>query len=217
MIKHIIFDFDGTLADTNQGVVLMIEEMLRQMHLPVTSPEHITRQIGLPLREAVRIGGNVPENRVDEAVETYIALFDSVGIQASRLFPETNIVLKTLHENGITLSIATSRERRSTEMIIASKEIVNLFSCFVSADMSLKAKPAPDMVLYIMDLLKAKKEEILVVGDTTFDIQMGNEAGVRTCGVTYGNHTAQMLDEAGADFIVDSLSEILPIVGIVAK
>lgn len=214
MIRHIIFDFDGTLADTSRGVVLMMQQMLRKIGLPVTSEEQIRRQIGLPLKEAVKKGGDVPEHMVEQAVRVYIELFDGVGLRASQLFPDTKEVLRSLHDKGITLSIATSRERRSTEMIIGSREVVGLFSCFVSADMGLGAKPAPDMVLYILRELGAKKEETLVVGDTLFDIGMGRSAGTLTCGVTYGNHTTEMLREAGADFVVDSLSEILSIAGV---
>ena len=75
-----------------------------------------------------------------------------------------------------------------------------------------RAKPHPDPVLQTLDTFGCKAEDALVVGDTWYDIEMGRRAGVRTCGVTYGNGTCEELTNAGADCLVDDFGELMKIV-----
>ena len=211
MIRHCIFDFDGTLADTSRGIICTVQETLRLMGLPQQDDERIKRTIGLPLCESIRQGGAVPDERVQEGVDTYRRIFFDVAGQYITLFPGVEETLKYLAESGYTLSIATSRGRNSLSRILHAHGIDGIFSEIATSDGDYRPKPAPDIVLWLLDRLGAQAAETLVVGDTTFDLMMGSGAGCRTCGVTWGNHSAEMLQSASPDFLIDSFEELIPV------
>lgn len=207
-IKNIVFDFDGTIADTNTGIVKTVQAMLDIVGLPQTSPQNITKAIGLPLRESLRHGGNVPEELLDEAMRVYRQQFDIIAYQYVSIFPGVREGLAAFRNEGIRMGIATSRSLRSLEMLLKQFDLADYFSCLATVESVTRHKPAPDTVLYVLDKMELDASETLVVGDTTFDIIMGQGAGCKTCGVTYGNHDKQMLASVNPDLIVDSFVEI---------
>ena len=209
MIRTVIFDFDGTLADTSEGIVRTMQATLRKMGLPVTDEFTIRQAIGLPLAGSVSVGGHVPDDRVDEGVRTYRELFDGIALPIISLFDGVKETLEELKRRGITCAIATSRGSRSLDIILNSNGIADCFDFKATSNGDYRPKPAPDMVLYILDQLGAKAEETLVVGDTTFDIDMGNAAHCHTCGVTYGNHDRAKLLTSRSDHIADRMTDIL--------
>lgn len=207
-IKNIVFDFDGTIADTNKGIVKTVQAMLDIIGAPQTSPEDISKAIGLPLRESLRAGGHLPEELLDEAVRVYREQFDLIAYEHVRLFDGVREGLEGFFSEGITMGIATSRSQRSLKMLLKQFGLGEYFSCLATVESVTRHKPEPDTVLYVLDSLSLKASETLVVGDTTYDIIMGRGAGCRTCAVTYGNHDKAMLSTACPDLIVDSFLEI---------
>lgn len=208
MIKHIIFDFDGTLADTSEGIVQTVRTTLELMGLPQQPDERIKSTIGLPLSETIRQGGLVPDERVDEGVEIYRSNFFAVATEHIKLFPGVRETLLKLHDRGIILAIATSRGTNSLNVILDNYGIGGLFREMATSSDNYAPKPSPEMVLKLMERLGTNKDEVLVVGDTTFDIMMGKGAGCRTCAVTYGNHDRATLSSSSPTFMVDSFPEI---------
>lgn len=207
-IKNIVFDFDGTIADTNTGIVKTMQAMLDIIGCPQTSPETMTKAIGLPLRECLRNGGNLPEERLDEAMRVYREQFDIIAYKHVSIFPGVREGLEAFRKEGVCMAIATSRSLRSLKMLLKQFALEDYFSCLATVESVTNHKPAPDTVLYVLDQLSLDASETLVVGDTTFDLIMGQGAGCRTCGVTYGNHDKEMLASANPDLIVDSFLEI---------
>ena len=114
MIRNLIFDFDGTIADTTRGIILCTQATLREMGLPVAADERIQATIGLPLRTCFELGTDTPEERLDEAVVTYRRLFDDVAVPHVVLFDGVMQTLQDLHDRGLRLSIATSRSGASS-------------------------------------------------------------------------------------------------------
>ena len=209
MVKLIIFDFDGTIADTNEGIIATEQETLRQLGLPPGAPEKMKLGIGLPLREAMRLGmGIKDEGTLDKAEATYRKLFDEIAMNHIRLFPGVMEFLEKCREKGILCTIATSRSERTLRMILKDHGIEDQFCLRLTASDSLPTKPEPAMVLETMKRLGVSPAETLVVGDTTFDLEMGRRAGARTCAVTYGNHPRPMLLSATPDLLVDNLLDI---------
>ncbi|MDO5322265.1 MAG: HAD family hydrolase [Bacteroidia bacterium] len=208
MIRHIIFDFDGTLADTSEGIIKTVDTTLEIMGLPPQPRAQIQATIGLPLSETIRIGGRVPEDRVDEGVRIYRENFFSVATEHIKLFPGVKETLLELHGAGLKLAIATSRGSNSLHVILQNYGIDGIFDEIATSSDHYEPKPSPDMVLKLLERLGASAGETLVVGDTTFDILMGAGALCRTCGVAYGNHDRTTLATASPDFIVDTFPEI---------
>ena len=214
MIKCVIFDFDGTLADTAEGILRTEDAMLKEMGLP--RPEggeaQMRQGIGLALRDSLHVGCRIPEERLDEAVATYRRLFDEIAFDYIVPFSGVKETLEYLYGKGYQLGIATSRSRRTLVYLLDKMEIAQYFTHMTSVESTPNHKPAPDLALILLDQFGISGDEALIVGDTIYDLQMGRNAGCHTCGVTFGNHSAEQLSAENPDYIVDSfpaLKEIL--------
>ncbi len=205
--KYLIFDFDGTIADTETGIIHTVQATLEALGLPPADPSTVKASIGLPLKGSLKASG-VPEGLLDEGERVYRELFFKKAPEHIVLFPDIKETLTDLCASGYVLAIATSRGRDSLGKLLESHGIRQYFSVLGTVECAPVPKPAPDTVLYVLDRLGASPEESAVIGDTAFDIEMGKRAGCLTCGVTYGNHDRVRLEAAGADWIIDSIKEL---------
>ena len=207
----IIFDFDGTLADTSRGIINTFQATLDRMGVPEIDESRIKSVIGLPLKQNFTIGAGFSDKQADKAVEIYRELFMGIALKTTTAFPGVVETVKTLYERSIPMAIASSRSRPS--LLALSKEIgIGEYipeDHIFGVESVARPKPAPDLVYAIAARLGVKPEESLVVGDTTFDLEMGRAAGAHTCGVTYGNQTAAQLMGACPDYLIDDLRKLL--------
>ncbi|MGM9773931.1 MAG: HAD family hydrolase [Candidatus Egerieousia sp.] len=218
MIKNIILDFDGTLADTRSLIVRTMQSVISSMELPARSDDECAAMIGLPLKETFTKLIPMCDEMGEKCVEKYAEIFlrDNVpgAVPAFEGVPET---LMELYDRGYTLTIASSRNRPSLEGFLKDLDLAKYISMIVCVADVIKSKPAPDMVLKILKATGCAPEESLVVGDTKYDIEMGRSAGAYTCGVTYGNGSREELSSAGAVYIVNKFPDILNISLIASK
>jgi haloacid dehalogenase superfamily, subfamily IA, variant 1 with third motif having Dx(3-4)D or Dx(3-4)E len=205
----IIFDFDGTLADTFSGIFATTQATLDKMGLPRTNEEQARKGIGLPLRDSLRIGGSIPEERIEEAVVIYRELFDGIAFDLATLFPGILEAVQELSKRGVQMAIASSRSGRSLHILMERLGLKQYIPNIFGVETVPQPKPNPDLVLHILDVLGAEPRQSLVIGDTTYDIEMGSRAGCYTCGVTWGNQTAAELAVARPDYIIDDIHQIL--------
>ena len=207
----IIFDFDGTLADTRRGILATAQEVLRRMGLPPADETAMAATIGLPLIENFTRGVGMSEEDAQRAVTIDRAIFEAVGVPVIDLFPGVEETLRTLAERGVPMAVASSRGQHSLEMLMQKTGLAQYIPLehLFGVETAARPKPAPDMVYVILGRLGAKPEETLVVGDTTFDLEMGRNAGCYTCGVSYGNQTAEQLATASPNYIIDDLRKLL--------
>ena len=208
-IKAILFDFDGTLANTVMGITKTMAETFRKMDVPIPAEEEMIATIGLPLRTSLQRLGNFNDALADKATALYRELFPIYEVSNVALFPDTLYTLERLKEQGMRMAIVTSRDLPSLRLIMEPRKLIPFFETNVNGSDGIKAKPAPDMVNNLLEKMSLKADEVLVVGDTTFDIEMGQRAGCRTCAVTYGNHSRETLATLSPTHIIDSLSELL--------
>jgi len=206
-----IFDFDGTLADTRQGIIATFRQTIERMHLKPKSDEEIADTIGLPLKDAfIKLTG-MSEDKADEAVDNYREIFFATAIPLMKLFPGVEETLHSLKERGITMAIASSRGEGSLLLISHNLGIDKYITPnrIYGVERVTNHKPAPDMVNLILKELGESPDATTVIGDTTYDIEMGNNARCRTCGITWGNHSAEKLATAGPSFIINDLRELI--------
>lgn len=212
MIKSLIFDFDGTLADTNEAIVRTFQETFRSMGMPVPTRERVTSTIGLALRDGLKAGmDNLSEEDADEAMIRYRRFFNDIAIPVTKPFPDARETLRRLCEQGYHLTIATSRSHHSLEILAEKIGVAGYFKGMFGAEDVVNHKPAPDLVNLILGKFGFKPEEALVIGDATYDLLMGKGAGCRVCGVTWGNQNREKLATAGPDYIIDSFGELFDI------
>ncbi|MBQ7269312.1 MAG: HAD family hydrolase [Bacteroidales bacterium] len=222
-ITTLLFDFDGTLADTTRTILKTMSLTIVELGLPLPPETQMKSGIGLPLRACIQKAGNVPEELADRAAELYHKFFKQVAFGteniealkidpgaegAAVLYDGVKETLEWLRAQGYVLGIATSRRWDTLQLFLRHFGIMDLFGAIVTVEDVAHPKPAPDTVLYDLEKLNRRPEETLVVGDATYDILMGRNAGCRTCAVSYGNQGRDLLQTASPDWIIDSMREL---------
>ena len=225
-MKYIIFDFDGTIGDSQSLIVKTLQDTMRARKLEVKSDEACAKTIGLRLDEAfVSLFGMSAEEGMACAA-TYREIFlENKQTMIVKPFPHVIETLRELHRQGFILGMASSRNHCSLDGYVKQMQLENIFSSIVAGDDVEHVKPAPDMVFMALGEMKGMKnpvtsaesgdvedmlDEVLVVGDMTFDVDMAHNAGCKACAVTYGNGTREQL--ASAEFIIDDFAELLGLV-----
>ena len=211
--KLIIFDFDGTLGDTRRNIVTTMQMTIKELHLPDRTDAECSSTIGLPLAECFRtLFPDIQEELIPRCTETYRRIFnENLKKIKPEAFPGVVKTLKTLKEQGLALTIASSRSRNSLTELTRDMGIADYISYLIGADDVKEAKPKPEPVLKTLAAMHFDASETLVVGDMAVDILMGVNAGTKTCGVTWGNGSIEDFKETGANFIIDRMEDILGI------
>lgn len=208
-MKLLVFDFDGTLADTNQAILATIARTLAELGRQAGPGEDFTPSIGLPL---ARIFEQALESRDEQliarAVRIYRERFPENCQTSVRLFPGVRQGLAELRDAGHLLAIASSRGKSS---LLALTELLGIsadFVCIAGEEDVERPKPAPDMADLVARQTGILPTSAMFIGDTAFDIVCGRAAGMATCGAAYGNHSRAQLLAAGADAVIDRFSEL---------
>ena len=202
-IRLVIFDFDGTLGDSQQLITDTMLATIEKLHLPKRTREECARTIGLPLKECFSSIIPMTDEKAEECAEVYSEIFNIKNVPgAVTIFPGVFETFDKLIAMGIRMSVASSRNRSSLVKLMTDLKLTNYISFLVGADNVVNKKPAAEPVLLTLRCFNVEPHETLVVGDTEFDILMGRNAGTHTCGVTYGNGSRESLEAAGAEWIV---------------
>lgn len=212
--KVVMLDFDGTLARTIPAILHASEKMLN-MHGYEMDPVQVERNFGLALPEAFRCFANddsIDDKTMEQMVMEYNTIYRNECEPLIELFDGVADTLATLKRAGVTLLIASNNIREVLERLTTQLDIAQYFDGIICADDVVNAKPAPDIALLALERYNIKGSEVLVVGDSTYDMDMGREAGCDLCGVSFGSHTPKMLREKGAKYIIDNFLELPKIV-----
>jgi phosphoglycolate phosphatase len=203
-IDVVAFDFDGTLADTTSAILATAVQTLRELEHPPVPEACFVPMIGLPLKQAF-LGAGVAPEAADACVVRYRERFrDHAG--RVTLFPGVSACLEELTGLGVVMAIVSSRGRVSLFDLLERLRIRAHFREILGEEDSLRKKPEPEPVLKLAESLAVSPARVLVVGDTTYDIEMGHAAGAQTCAVTYGSHDAARLGRARPTYQLDSLT-----------
>ena len=215
-IKLLIFDFDGTIMDTRKTIVIAKQETMRRMGLAIADEQTCAETIGLYAKIGFKnIYPELSDEMLDLCVKNYREIFDDTKEKVPpTLFADMVDTLNKLKDKGIVCTIATSRNGKSLKEFLDKMNITNFFSYLLAAEDTTLLKPNAEPVIKTLNDLSYCPEQTLVVGDMPIDILMGKNAGVYTCGVTYGNSDKDSLLEAGADYVIDGISELLDILSI---
>ena len=203
----IVFDWDGTVMDSTAIIASSIQEACKDMNLPVPSDEAARYVIGMGLVEALRHAvPEASESMYEPLAARYRHYFLSQDATIP-LFAGARETIMELHEKGYWLAVATGKNRNGLNRVLASSELGKYFHATRTADQTF-SKPHPAMLLEIMDELGLTADRVLMVGDTTHDLQMAINAGVDAVGVTHGAHPAEQLRELKPLALVGDFSEL---------
>ncbi|MBL6932858.1 MAG: HAD-IA family hydrolase [Rhodospirillales bacterium] len=211
-LRLAVFDCDGTLVDSAHSIVSCMQAACTQHGFDEPEPESIRRMVGLPLEDA--ISGLFPQMENDKvwAVrEGYRQVFTELrekGEVHEPLYNGALDALQLLDSAGWLLGVATGKAMKGLISTLGGHDIKDRFVTLQTPDRS-PGKPNPEMLFKAMAETGAQAQSTVMIGDTTYDMEMARNAGTLAIGVSWGYHESEELIQAGAHRIVDSYNQLL--------
>ena len=188
----IVWDWDGTLADSTGMITQAIVSAAAQVGLPTLDPQSASNIIGLGLKESIDVlFGDIPAEKAQALARQYTANY-YVGESEIPLFIGAADTIKTLNKRGFKLAVATGKGRRGLNLALEHCGLGNYFHATKTVDECF-SKPHPQMLDELMDELVVRPERTLMIGDTSYDLQMAKNANVQAVAVTYGAQSRDKL------------------------
>lgn len=188
----IVWDWDGTLANSTGMIVNAIVKAAEQVGLPTLDPQAASNIIGLGLKESIyALYGDIPTEKAQALAAQYSTNYYA-GESEIPLFDSAKETIIELNRRGYKLAVATGKGRRGLNLALQHCGLTNYFHATRTVDECF-SKPHPQMLDELMDLLVATPERTLMIGDTSYDLQMAQNAGVASVAVSFGAQTQDKL------------------------
>jgi len=209
-IQLVVFDLDGTIADTKKDLALSVNAMRDYLGLGPLPLEAVTSYVGHGVTVLVKraLGDNAPQAEVEKGLAFFVNYYGQHLLENTTAYPGVREALQDLGNRK--LAILTNKPARFSREIIAGLGLASFFFEIYGGDSFPAKKPDPMGIKTLMTQAAIPAEKTLMVGDSETDVLTGHNAGVWTCGVTYG-FGPQALEEAGPDLLVQDLRELPPI------
>lgn len=174
----IVFDWDGTLADSGPAVFRAIRRLIEECQYPVLTEEQILQNLGLSMKDFARKMLKVDETELPLFLKRFYAFFEEEEKKSEILYPDAMETLNYFKQNGYNLAIATNRIRERLNKALQLTKLGDFFNYSVTADEALD-KPKPLMMDFILNAFGADKTDVWMIGDSIYDAAFANNAGVR--------------------------------------
>lgn len=209
-IKAVIFDLDGTLTDTLADLTNSVNHALSEFGFPKRSADEVRSFVGNGVRRLISL--SVPygtsENVCEECLDAFKAHYEKNSCVNTKPYNGINEVLESLKNKGIKTAVVTNKIHWAAEEIVS-----HFFEGFIDVTAGqvdgVAQKPEPDGIFFVLEKLGISKENAVYVGDSEVDCITAHNACIPCIGVTWGFRDREILEENGADFIVDTPAEIL--------
>lgn len=210
MIKVLLFDLDGTLTESGEGIIRSVQYALDKFGIVENDMEKLRRFVGPPLVDSFMKHYGFTHEDALKAVDIYRERFGKVGIFENALYPGADQMLAKLKEAGYMLAVASSKPEHYVQQILEYFKIAEFFDEVVGATMDEKRTSKTEVLEEVLRRLELheQKEEILMVGDTELDIRGAKDHGIDCVAVTYGYGDLEKMKAEKPLKIVDSVSEL---------
>jgi len=208
----LVFDLDGTLLDSFRDIHETVNELLFRYHLGPLDASAVKTAVGKGVRHLLSLvftaaGGSV--TNIEAMMAEYSRLYETRCLNNTRPFSGVLESLKRLE--GMTLAVLSNKPERATRFMLSSLGMDSYFSVIAGGDSFGQMKPSAEPLLRILELTGAAASRSLMVGDTSYDIETGRNAGVATCAVSFGFQAANILKALNPDYLVNAFEEIVDI------
>jgi len=205
-IKFIVFDWDGTLMDSERQIVTCLHAAIADLDLEPMDDNTVKNVIGLGLREAV---DTLVPGRDDDFLQAFVEAYRTHWFQSesSLLFAGAREMLDTIRGHEFLLGVATGKARRGLDRVLTDTGLTSCFHATRCADEA-PSKPHPQMLLDLMAALNVLPEETIMVGDTEYDMEMATNAGVAKIAVRSGVHSGERLNRHAPLMCLDRITEM---------
>lgn len=212
MAKAILFDLDGTLTDSGEGIMNCATYALEHFGLPIPDRETLRVFVGPPLRDTFFQFG-VPKDRLDEAVDVYRERYIPTGMFENAPYDGIEDFLIKLKNDGHRLFVATSKPEWMAVEILTKFGLAQYFEIIAGATMDGSRDAKADVIAYLLKQV-AGVTDAAMVGDTEFDIIGANAHNIPAYGVSWGYGKIEAMREAGAKAIAYSVDELYQLLSI---
>ena len=205
--KAIFFDLDGTLTDSGEGIINCATLALEHFGLPVPSRKEMGVFVGPPLDQTfVKFG--VPADKAQEAIDVFRSRYLVVGKFENTPYPGIRALLETLKQQGHRLFVATSKPETTAVEILHKFQLAEFFEEICGASFDASRVHKADVIAYLLQKI-GSVENVLMVGDTEFDVLGAAQHGIATIGVSWGYGKVSAMEQAGAAAIANTMDELL--------
>lgn len=209
MYQLLIFDWDGTVMDSAQKIVNCIQASARELSLEEPVFDDAKRVIGLGLDVAMQtLFPNSPPSQIVDLVDAYRIQWLQNDLTSQSLFPGVRAGLEELAASGAFLAVATGKSRAGLQRQLEQLDLGKYFTVTRCADET-RSKPHPQMLEEILDYTAIDPHKAIMIGDTTYDVQMAQQANIAALGAGYGVHQDHELHDSGALEVLSSFNDIL--------
>lgn len=204
-MKTILFDLDGTITDSGEGIMNCATYALEHFGLPVPDRATLRQFVGPPLRDTfIRFG--VPADKAEEAIAVYRSRYLPIGKYENVPYPGIYELLEKLQKEGHKLYIATSKPESTSVDILNRFELSRYFERICGATMDGSREEKAQVIAYLLEITGAK--DAIMVGDTAFDVIGAASHGIPTIGVSWGYGEVADMERAGAKAIAHTMDEL---------
>lgn len=205
----ILFDLDGTLTDSSQGIINAIVYALKKMGVNDYDMSLLKKFLGPPLHESFEKFFHFDKKESLQAVEYYREYFSTKGLFENKVYCGITDLLKTLKENGNTLILATSKPQPFTDRIMQHFDLVKYFDFIAGSNMDTTRSKKAEVIEYAITECNIKdKSSVVMVGDRAEDMIGAQTVGIDSIGVEYGYGTFDELENTGATYIAKTVEEL---------
>ena len=205
--KAVLFDLDGTLTDSGEGIINCSILALEHYGLPIPSREEMRTFVGPPLTESF-IRHGVPAEKAEEAVAIFRSRYAPIGIFENRPYDGIRELLQKLCEKGYKLYIATSKPEPMAIQVLEHFDLAKYFTMICGATLSADRVNKEDVIAYLLKE-SGEKKNMVMVGDTKFDVLGAKHHGIPCIGVSWGYGKVEDMVSAGAAAIADTPEQLL--------
>ena len=206
MKKAILFDLDGTLTDSGEGIMNCAKLALEHYGLPIPSEAELRTFVGPPLHESfIRFG--VPAEEADNAIKIYRSRYIPIGAFENHPYEGIREVLEKLKAAGHALYVATSKPEAMSIKILEHFDLAKYFEIIAGATMDSSRSSKADVIAYLLDK-SGEYDETVMVGDTAFDVLGAKAHNIPTVGVAWGYGKVEDMESAGAVSIACTIDEL---------
>ena len=204
----LVFDWDGTLIDSASHIACALQSAFRDLDLPVPATEAARHVIGLGLEDAMMyLNPGLDRGRYAQVADRYRVHF-LAGDHAVELFPAVASGIAALNQQGYLLAVATGKSRRGLDRSLSKTGLASYFHATRCADEGFP-KPHPEMLQVIMEMVGVESNRTLMIGDTTHDLLLAQNAGVSSVAVSYGAHLIEDLENMNPAVCGGSFEQLL--------
>lgn len=212
-MKAILFDLDGTLIDSSEGITKSTQYALAHYGIIENDLSKFYKFIGPPLVVSFKKYYDFSEEQAVEAVAVYRERYNKIGLFECRLYPGVRECIETLKKKGYLIGMASSKPEVSCRRILEHFDILELFDDVVGATFDGRIDTKEEVLNEVLRRWSdVPKEEMCLIGDTMFDVEGANQVGIRTVAVTFGFGNVQEMVEAGAVAVCEDMAKLPEIV-----